>query len=49
MEQIDLLMQGFAGALSPMNLLWVVVGCLGPPWASCPGSDPRWRWRCCCP
>jgi putative tricarboxylic transport membrane protein len=28
MEQIDLLMQGFAGALSPMNLLWVVVGCL---------------------
>ncbi|AXK45664.1 tripartite tricarboxylate transporter permease [Brachybacterium saurashtrense] len=28
MEQIDLLMQGFAGALTPMNLLWVLVGCL---------------------
>ena len=28
MEQLDLLMQGFAGALTPMNLLWVVVGCL---------------------
>lgn len=28
MEQLDLLMQGFAGALTPINLLWVVVGCL---------------------
>lgn len=28
MEQLDLLMQGFAGAVTPMNLLWVVVGCL---------------------
>lgn len=28
MEQISLLMVGFAGALTPMNLLWVIVGCL---------------------
>ncbi|ATG54274.1 tripartite tricarboxylate transporter TctA [Brachybacterium ginsengisoli] len=28
MEQLDLLLQGFAGALTPINLLWVVVGCL---------------------
>ncbi|MGP4977926.1 tripartite tricarboxylate transporter permease [Brachybacterium tyrofermentans] len=28
MEQLDLLMQGFAGALTPMNILWVIVGCL---------------------
>lgn len=28
MEQLELLMQGFAGALTPINLLWVVVGCL---------------------
>ncbi|WP_298891264.1 tripartite tricarboxylate transporter permease [uncultured Serinicoccus sp.] len=28
MESLSLLMEGFAGALTPMNLLWVVVGCL---------------------
>jgi putative tricarboxylic transport membrane protein len=28
MEQLDLLMQGFAGALTPINLMWVVIGCL---------------------
>ena len=28
MEQIGLLLDGFAGALTPMNLLWVVIGCL---------------------
>lgn len=28
MDQLGLLMEGFAGALTPMNLLWVVVGCL---------------------
>lgn len=28
MDQLALLMQGFAGALTPMNMLWVVVGCL---------------------
>ena len=28
MEQLDLLLGGFAGAFTPMNLLWVVVGCL---------------------
>ncbi|MDO5697566.1 MAG: tripartite tricarboxylate transporter permease [Dermatophilus congolensis] len=28
MEQISMLLEGFGGALSPMNLLWVVVGCL---------------------
>jgi len=28
MDQLELLAQGFAGALHPMNLLWVVVGCL---------------------
>ncbi len=28
MDQLGLLAQGFAGALTPMNLLWVVVGCL---------------------
>lgn len=28
MDTLNLLMQGFEGALSPMNLLWVVVGCL---------------------
>ncbi|WP_040156106.1 tripartite tricarboxylate transporter permease [Mobilicoccus massiliensis] len=28
MGPLDLLMQGFAGALTPINLLWVVVGCL---------------------
>ncbi|MDO5501303.1 MAG: tripartite tricarboxylate transporter permease, partial [Propionibacteriaceae bacterium] len=28
MESIDLLMQGFAGALTPINLMWVVIGCL---------------------
>ncbi|AXH95364.1 tripartite tricarboxylate transporter permease [Ornithinimicrobium avium] len=28
MEVLELLGQGFVGAFSPMNLLWVVVGCL---------------------
>ena len=28
METLGLLMEGFAGALTPMNLLWVVLGCL---------------------
>ncbi|MFI7495572.1 tripartite tricarboxylate transporter permease [Kocuria sp. M4R2S49] len=28
MDALNLLMDGFAGALTPMNLLWVVVGCL---------------------
>lgn len=28
MDSLNLLMEGFAGALTPMNLLWVVVGCL---------------------
>ena len=28
MDQLNLLMEGFAGALTPMNLLWVVIGCL---------------------
>ncbi|QWC83748.1 tripartite tricarboxylate transporter permease [Nocardioidaceae bacterium] len=28
MDQLDLLLGGFAGAFTPMNLLWVVVGCL---------------------
>ena len=28
MEQLDLLMQGLGGALSPQNLVWVFVGCL---------------------
>ncbi len=28
MDQISMLIEGFGGALSPMNLLWVVVGCL---------------------
>lgn len=28
MEQLNLLMQGFADVLTPMNLLWVLVGCL---------------------
>lgn len=28
MEALSNLMQGFAGALTPMNLLWVVLGCL---------------------
>ncbi|HEY4615474.1 MAG TPA: tripartite tricarboxylate transporter permease TctA [Citricoccus sp.] len=28
MDSFSLLMEGFAGALTPMNLLWVVVGCL---------------------
>lgn len=28
MEQLDLLMEGFAGALTPTNLVFVVVGCL---------------------
>ena len=26
METLGLLMEGFAGALTPMNLLWVVLG-----------------------
>lgn len=28
MEPLSLLLEGFAGALTPMNLLWVVIGCL---------------------
>ena len=28
MDQLGLLAQGFAGALTPMNMLWVVVGCV---------------------
>lgn len=28
MDQLSLLLDGFAGALTPMNLVWVVVGCL---------------------
>ncbi len=28
METLGLLMEGFAGALTPINLLWVVLGCL---------------------
>jgi putative tricarboxylic transport membrane protein len=28
MEQLDLLLEGFGGALTPMNLLWVLLGCL---------------------
>lgn len=28
MDILSLLMEGFAGALTPMNLLWVIVGCL---------------------
>jgi putative tricarboxylic transport membrane protein len=28
MDQLQLLMEGFAGALTPTNLLWVVVGCI---------------------
>lgn len=28
MEQLNLLLEGFSGALSPMNLLWVLIGCL---------------------
>ncbi|MDY6055979.1 tripartite tricarboxylate transporter permease [Micrococcus sp.] len=28
MDALGLLMEGFAGALTPMNLLWVLVGCL---------------------
>ncbi|MBE1514870.1 tripartite tricarboxylate transporter permease TctA [Nesterenkonia halotolerans] len=28
MESLSLLMEGFGGALTPINLLWVVVGCL---------------------
>ncbi|GAA1213163.1 tripartite tricarboxylate transporter permease [Prauserella alba] len=28
MDQLQLLLEGFAGALTPMNLLWVLLGCL---------------------
>lgn len=28
MDQLGLLMDGFAGALTPINLLWVLIGCL---------------------
>ena len=28
MEQLNLLLEGFGGALTPMNLLWVLLGCL---------------------
>ena len=28
MDILSLLMEGFAGVLTPMNLLWVIVGCL---------------------
>ncbi|NUL47726.1 tripartite tricarboxylate transporter permease [Cellulosimicrobium funkei] len=28
MESLNLLMEGFAGALTPVNLMWVVIGCL---------------------
>lgn len=28
MDQLNLLAEGFSGALTPVNLLWVVVGCL---------------------
>ena len=28
MDQLGLLAQGFAGTLTPMNMLWVVVGCV---------------------
>ena len=28
MEQINLLLEGFSNALTPMNLLWVLLGAL---------------------
>ena len=28
MDALGLLMEGFAGALTPANLLWVLLGCL---------------------
>lgn len=41
METIDLLMQGFATALSPVNLLWALAGCiLGTAIGVLPGLGP---------
>lgn len=28
MDSLSLLMEGFAGALTPVNLMWVFLGCL---------------------
>ncbi len=49
MDVLGLLGDGFAGALTPANLLWVVVGCLlGTAVGVLPASAHRWRWHCCC-
>ena len=41
MSVLDALMQGFAVALQPMNLLWALVGCaLGTAIGVLPGIGP---------
>ena len=41
METINLLMQGFSTALSPVNLLWALAGCiLGTAIGVLPGLGP---------
>ena len=40
METLGLLMEGFAGALTPMNLLWVVLGAATPAFLSADSIVP---------
>lgn len=49
MDALSSLMEGFTHALTPMNLLWVLVGCfLGTAVGVLRVSARRWLWRCSC-
>ena len=49
MDILNQLLQGFATAATPVNLLWALLGCTSAPrWECCPASGRPRRWRCCC-